>query len=383
MNDELRMILRLKILNIKVVSTILKLFWLFPVKRKRVLFLSYGGKQFSDSPKAVYEDLYSKSNELELVWGFRNPQNLKGIQNLRFVKIPSFTFLYTFCTAKYIIVNDFFNTYLPVRKNQILIDTWHGGGWFKKVGLTNNNYSEYDKFFFSYMTKKITYFVASSEYFVDTVLHPSFNYQGKILRTGMPRNAIFFQDNKELRESIRGLFTQGKDALLVLYAPTFRNYDIPVDLEIDLNRLKKCLSQKFKKDVVILFRAHHLISEFPIDYSSILDVTSYPDMQQLLLACDILVSDYSSCMWDAAIQNKIVIVYAPDAQRYIDNRGFFLDIREWPFLLAFNNDQMEECILSYNKDKYLDRLQKLVKDSQSYENENSARAITNIILKCN
>ena len=372
--------MRLKILYIKLVATILKAFWLFPVKKRTVLFLSFDGKQFSDSPKAVYEEMLQQGEGYQLIWVFLEPAKVKGIDHLNFVKLYSFRFFYTFCTSKYIIVNDFFATYLPVRKSQILINTWHGGGWFKKVGFTDNKTTEYDKFFFDFQCRKHTYFVASSEYFVDTVLHPSFNYQGNILRTGMPRNALFFQDNKVLRETVRAKFTQNNDSLVVLYAPTFRSYSISDELEINLDLLKSSLTQKFGKEVVILFRAHHLINKFPVDYSSIIDVTSYPDMQQLLLACDILVSDYSSCMWDAAIQDKLVIVYAPDAQRYIDNRGFFLDIREWPFLLAFNNEQMVDCVQSYDKERYLYRLHKLVEESHSYECADAVNSITKILL---
>lgn len=368
-----------KILYIKIISFLLKVFWIIPLKKKTVLFLSFDGKQFSDSPKAVYDNLLDSSNDYNLIWCFNNPQSITDISSLNYVKTFSFKFFYLFCTAKYIIVNDFFATFLPVRKSQVLINTWHGGGWFKKVGLTDNNTTEYDKFFFDYQCKKISYFVASSEYFVDTVLHSSFNYQGKILRTGMPRNAFFFQENDKLKETIRNQFGADNNTMLVLYAPTFRTYAIESNLELDLQRLEKNISEKFNKNVIVLFRAHHLIEKFPVDYSTIVNVTSYPDMQQLLLACDILVSDYSSCMWDAAIQDKLVIVYAPDAQRYIDNRGFFLDIRKWPFLLAFNNDELELRIQEYDKQLYIDNLQRLVRESKSYENSDAVIAITNII----
>lgn len=375
--------MRLKIFYIKLLSLLLKLFWLFPLKKKTVLFLSFDGKQFSDSPKAVYDEMLRQGGGYQLMWGFREPNKIDGISNLNFVKLSTFKFYYVFCTSKYIIVNDFFATYLPVRNSQVLINTWHGGGWFKKVGLTDNKTTEYNKFFFDYQCRKHTYFVASSEYFVDTVLHPSFNYQGKISRSGMPRNAIFFQENKRLREDIRDKFNADDNTLLVLYAPTFRNYSIESNLELDLKHLEKCVFEKFKKKVIILFRAHHLIEKFPIDYSSIINVTTYPDMQQLLLACDILVSDYSSCMWDAAIQDKLVIVYAPDAQRYIDNRGFFLDIREWPFLLAFDNEELAEKIKSYNKIMYLERLHRLMAESKSYEGSGAVDAIINIIKQYN
>ena len=139
------------------------------------------------------------------------------------------------------------------------------------------------------------------------------------------------------------------------------------------------MMRPFNKKAIILFRAHHLIDKFPIDYTSIINVTAYPDMQQLLLACDILVSDYSSCMWDAAIQDKIVFVYAPDAQRYIDNRGFFLDIREWPFLLAFNNEELEAGIQSFDYSSYVDRLHSLIKTSVSYEGPDAVNAIVDVI----
>lgn len=370
----------LKIFYIKLIATLLKLFWIFPLKKKAVLFMSFDGKQFSDSPKAVYDELLKARSDYELIWGFISPQNISEVSQLKYVKKKTFKFLYTFCTSKYIIVNDFFETYLPVRKSQVLINTWHGGGWFKKVGFTDNKTTEYDRFFFEYQCRKHTYFVASSEYFVDTVLHPSFNYQGKILRTGMPRNAIFFQNNGELVKKIRRQFGADDDTILVLYAPTYRNYPINPSQELDLRYLEKCLAERFNKKVVILFRAHHLIDKFPIDFSSIVNVTAYPDMQQLLLGCDILVSDYSSCMWDAAIQDKIVIVYAPDAQKYIDNRGFFLDITEWPFLLAYNNKELAERINSYDKNKYLERLHNLVKESRSYEGANAVKAIVKIIL---
>ncbi len=370
----------LKELNIIIISNLLKILWLCPLRKKTVLFISYGGTQFSDSPKCVYDYLKEKSKGFELEWAFRSPEKMTNISELNWVKIPSFKYFYVFCTSKYIITNDFFNTFLPVRKSQILINTWHGGGWFKKVGLTDNGTTSYDRFFFRFQCSKHRYFVASSEYFVDTVLRSSFNYHGKILRTGMPRNAIFFNNNKDHREKIRKNFTSNQEALLVLYAPTYRNYEIPMDLEINLNRLKNSIESKFKKDVVILFRAHHAIEKFPIDYSSIIDVTSYPDMQQLLLGCDLLVSDYSSCMWDAAIQKKPVIVYAPDAQKYIDNRGFFLDIHEWPFILAFNNNELENVIANYDEKSYLKVLNNKIEESRSYESANAVNAIADIIL---
>lgn len=368
-----------KIFIIKIVSNLIKLFWIIPLK-KRVLFISYNGKQFSDSPKCVYEEMLNANHDYELVWAFYESSCIHGIENLKFVKKGTLHFLVVFCSSSHVIVNDSIDSYLPVRKKQLLINTWHGGGWFKKVGLTSNEKTAYDKWFFKEICSKHTFYTASSEYFVDTVLHQSFGYDGKILRTGMPRNAIFFQNNIDYRNQIRFKFIKNQDCLIVLYAPTFRSYNDEIEA-LDMDNLAESLLKKTGKSVVILYRAHHLINEFKVDDCKIINVTKYPDMQELLLACDVLVSDYSSCMWEGAIQHKLVITYAPDAQKYVDNRGFFLDISKWPFLICFSNEQVSENIENFNEESYHNYLNQLLTESNSYENVNSAKAIVDTIIK--
>lgn len=370
---------KLKKIIIYFISTLLKAFWIIPVKKTRVLFLSFNGKQFSDSPKYVYEGMLKYRGEYELIWVFSTPETLKNIDTVSYVKKGSILYYYYFCTSKYIIVNDTSDIYMPVRNNQIYINTWHGGGWFKKVGMSCDNYPEYSVFEFKLKNKQTTYFTASSEYFVDTVLHRSFGYNGDILRIGMPRNQIFYQSNDKLRISVRNKFVESEDTLLVLYAPTHRSYkdEIP---PLDVKLLSKSLNKRFGKNVKVLFRAHHLIGSFDIDSSLIENVTDYPDIQELLLACDIVLSDYSSCMWEAAIQYKPIIVYAPDAQKYIDSQGFFLDMDKWPFIVGKTNKEVSEKILTFDESRYSREIRKLVADTTPYENANSVQSIVDIII---
>lgn len=362
------------------ISTLLKAFWIFPIKKNRVLFLSFNGKQFSDSPKYIYDEMLKYRNIYKLVWAFEAPDSINEKESVHYVKKNSLLYFYYFCTSKFIIVNDTTNSYMPVRNSQILINTWHGGGWFKKIGLSCDNYSDYTKFEFKMKNKQTTYFTASSEYFVDTVLHRSFGYDGNILRTGMPRNQIFYQDNKnEIRNLIRRKFIKDPNTLVVLYAPTHRSYkdEIP---SIDVKKLMESLKKRFGKDVKVLFRAHHLIDSFDIDSAHIENVTNYSDIQELLLACDIVLSDYSSCMWEAAIQYKPIIVYAPDAQKYIDTQGFFLDIDKWPFIVGQSNEEVSEKILAFDEYEYNINIRKLVSDTTPYENSKSVQSIVDIII---
>lgn len=365
----------LKVLSVYCASFLMRIFWVFPIKKNRILFMSFGGKQYSDSPKYIYEALKQKKG-LDLIWGFKDDEKV----GVKYVKKGGLKYYYVFCTSKIIIINDSVQLFLPVRKKQILINTWHGGGWFKKVGYTSQSVSRYDRFYFPMFVKKHTYFIASSEYFVDTVLKSSFGYKGKILRTGMPRNALFFQENQHIAAATRKELGVKEGNMLVLYAPTFRSYDVDDKTEkIDFNLLSESIKKRFNKEVTILYRAHHLIKEKNVDLSKVIDVTKYQDMQRLLLISDVLVSDYSSCMWEGAIQNKLVVVFAPDSNQYSGNRGFFLEIEKWPFLIAYSNKEMAERIINYDEKKYHTYLNKMLKDAKSYENSHSVDVIVELI----
>lgn len=365
---------------IALISSFLKSLWIFPIKSKRILFLSFDGKQFSDSPKYVYDEMLKQNVDYELIWAFNSSFDLKKYTGNNYVTKGTLRYFYLFCTSRFIIVNDTTNLYMPVRKNQIFLNTWHGGGWFKKVALSCGNPSKETIYELKQKNKQHTYFVASSEYFVDTVLSRSFGYDGRILRTGMPRNAIFYQDNLELRTRVRSQFLKecDKNSLLVLYAPTYRNYknEIPA---LDVEMLTNSLRKRFNKNVVVLFRAHHLIDSFDISKDKIINVTDYPDIQELLVAADVIMSDYSSCMWEAAIQYKSIIVYAPDAHKYIDTQGFFLDMDKWPFIVGLSNEELSQKILQFDEERYNADIRKLVADTNPYENANAVKAIIDLI----
>lgn len=373
------MSLLIKQIVVFLASQLIKLLWLFPIKKKRILFLSFDGKQFSDSPKYIYDEMLKIQDSYELIWAFNKSFDIKKYTGVNYVVKGKFRYFYLFCTSKFIVVNDSTNLYMPVRRNQIFLNTWHGGGWFKKVGLSCENAKKETIYEFKQKNKQHTYYVASSEYFVETVLSRSFGYEGKILRTGMPRNAIFYKDNVSLHDRVRSQFLgENNNTLLVLYAPTYRNYkdEIPA---INIDMLTSSLKQRFNREVLVLYRAHHLIGTFDLSLKKVINVTDYPDMQELLLASDIIMSDYSSCMWEAAIQYKPIIVYAPDAQKYIKTQGFFLDFDKWPFIVGQSNEELAQKILRFDEEKYNTNIRELVADTMPYENANAIKAIIDLI----
>ena len=197
----------------------------------------------------------------------------------------------------------------------------------------------------------------------------------------MPRNAVLFHDGRDIREKVIKEFEipEEDNPLLVLYAPTYRNYtsnnsmDASFEL-IDFDRCSKNFCKLYNRPVVILNRSHHIMGGSQSKGTS-KDATQYPDMQELIIASDVLISDYSSCMWDFALTKKPIYVYAPDLEIYQSNIDFFMPAQEWAFPLALNNQDLEINILSYNESRYQDNLAKYMAPLRSYEGPNSVKLI--------
>lgn len=365
-----------KILRSKVVCTILKIFWIIPVKKKQVLFMSYDGMTFSDSPMYIYRKM--KDMEIRFIWAIKKgviTDELKLLpKNTKVINRYSLAFLYYILTSKVIVVNDTLNVYLPIRKNQVLINTWHGGGAFKTVGMTEKNPSKYDEFFFKEQAKKTSIFIACSESFIRDVIHDSFLYYGEVLRTGIPRNAILFQKHGNIKEKVHDYYSISLETKIVLYAPTFRknNCFIVNEKQLDMSMCTKALRRKFKNNFVLLYRAHHLLSYTESkDTNGFLDATDYPDMQELLCAADVLISDYSSCLWDATLLKIPVFLFVPDVDDYSDDRGFLLDIHEWPYSLARTNEELNDNIIAFDYEDYKQSAENFLVKLGSYESENA------------
>jgi CDP-glycerol glycerophosphotransferase len=171
--------------------------------------------------------------------------------------------------------------------------------------------------------------------YATAIFRSAFKYDGPVLETGYPRNDILADPNRgpALRNSVRRNLGIAPESKVVLYAPTFRDdqpgsrggrfrFDLPFSLEQFVDSLDT--------DVVLLLRMHVLIENritIPTDLEHrVIDVTAYPEIQDLYMASDVLVTDYSSAFFDYAILRRPIVFYAYDLERYRDQlRGFYLD----------------------------------------------------------
>ena len=169
---------------------------------------------------------------------------------------------------------------------------------------------------------------------------------------GMPRNDILFNQEKvlEKQKKIRNVLNLNEEFGSVLYAPTFRGIEKEnrsFVTKISFEKILRTLKVVYGKTFVILMREHnYLTGKMIVDKESIIDVSTYPDIMELICATDILITDYSSVMWDFALLGRPCFLFVPDLEQYRSDRNFYIDITEWKFPISTN---MEELLSDIKK----------------------------------
>lgn len=367
---------------LNVVSTLLKALWVFPMKKRRILFYSFGG-QFSDSPKYIYEYLKKKNLKFDYVWVSKMEN--QGIPNdCKCIKGSGIGFFYYLSTSKMIVVNDYINTYYPRRRGQIIINTWHGGSPLKTAGMVGTEVSDEEKDFFHRHDKIYSLFLSSSSFMTGEVFRKSFGFTGPIFESGMPRNAILLREHQVQESKVRSYFNINADKGIVLYAPTFRGNAkaggfLNKDQQFDVKKCLGILEKKFNREFVFLFRAHHAFKD-DIESADVCIASDYPDMQELLCASDILITDYSSCMGDEALMNKPTFLFCPDLEEYQSERGFYWDIYSLPFPVFKDEASFLQGIVEFDESLYKKNIKDYLDRLGSFENKDSDKIVGDFLI---
>ena len=356
-----------------------------PLYRNNILIKSYNGDVLTCNPKYIYNFLYNRMSKNSKFILIVNDKAINS-KNIRYVKYRGFKYHWYYLTSKFIVVNDVFEFYIPKRKKQIYINTWHGGGAYKKVGFSLINNRDLAKSLYYKWAHDCSYMISSSQKTTEAFVE-SFNIStSKILNIGMPRNDIFFYKNKieDANNKIRVKYNICKNEKLILYAPTWRDDNRIIINDITNNKILKAFEELYNKKIRLMIRAHYNTSNFILNENSI-DATDYPDMQELLCAADILITDYSSCMWDFSLMYKPCFIYATDIGQYKQERDFYTPMSEWPFPVAATNNELINNIVNFNEDRYIEKVKKHHQTLGSYEDghacEKVCKLIENILIK--
>lgn len=294
---------------------------------KLVLFNSYGGKKYDDSPKAIYEYMLKsgKYKDYKLIWALDNSKLVEGL-NIEYVKNNSIKFFITALKAKYWITNSSMERGLKFKKkNTIYINTWHGTA-IKHIGIDENKNA-----FVKFRVSKSNIRFAQSDYDIKIFSHCSNLPEEIFAKVGLPRNDELCNVSEKEKNKIKNKLRLPLNKKIILYAPTFREYSRDINgcllaPPIDLKMWQKELSN----DYILLFRAHYEVNTvLGIEENAFLkNYSSYENLNELMKISDILISDYSSIMIDYSILERPIFNYIYDYDEYNQKRGLYFDIRK-------------------------------------------------------
>ncbi len=357
-----------------------------PVKKNRIVFNSFCGLQYSCNPKYISEGLEKAyPGEFEIIWLLERPQQYTNVldKHFKIARATRINRMRYLLTANVSVINAG-NIYAsaPLRHGQLHINTWHGGGYYKQVGLDESEKTSLEKSLTKLSSKNTSQFVSSSKCFTENVIRRSFAYDGEVLDVGYPRNDIFFNgDRDEIRGKVFAYFGIDIACKITIYAPTYRYENTEEQPIPDFEILKATASKRFGGKWVVLFRTHFL-SPITADQDDVYDATyrpDMPDMQELLMASDMLITDYSSSIWDFSFTGRPCLLYTPDLDTYTASRGFGLDIYEWGFPVCRTEQELFDAIGSFDLAAYQTSMQQHHIALGSYEDGHATEKICRII----
>jgi len=372
-----------KVFLIKAANIVLRILYVLPIDKKSILLMSYNGSQFSCNPKYIAEYIrVNYKDKYKLIWVVNDKKEFLYIKEkgYQIIKYNSFEYLIKILTAKVIITNIVISNYIPIRKKQFLVNTWHGGGAYKKALYNEEKISKSIK---SAYADQINLYISSCNRFSELIIRKTFNYDGAILESGLPRNDIFFLGNEKIKQHIKDFYDIDHNKKILLYAPTYRDLNIGVKYDLDVKRVLEALTQSFGGDWVLFVRAHHATLDnlsINFDTSLVIDTSKYPDMQELLYTADVLITDYSSSIWDFSIMKKPCFLYATDLDFYKTERDFYIDINKWHFPLSQNNNDLIKKIMNFNVVDFNLNMELHHKEWGSFEDGKATQRIVETII---
>lgn len=347
----------------------------FKIKNNRILFVSFKGKQFSCNPKAVYEYLRANGKKnYEMIWVDRGITEFP--QYTKTVKYKSLKYYYYYFTAKCVITNSGFPQGLKKPDGQYRIETWHGGGAYKRI---KENLRKSTAMRIEIVSKEIDFHLSSCKRFSEVMTLAQRVPLEKFLEIGMPRNDLFFDSHiMEMKKFEVQKHFDIKNAKIILYAPTWRDDGRMLEIK-ELIAAVNQLRRVKQEDYVLLCRAHHCGKVENCGKLDCIDATEYPDMQELLCAADILITDYSSCMWDFSLMYKPCFIYANDIEKYENERDFYTPMSEWPFPIATNKEELLYNIENFDVINYTERVKQHHKALGSFEDGYACEKLCKLI----
>lgn len=364
--------------------------WLLPINENKFFFMSMFGNSYGDSVKNISDYVKAHHPGAVVIWAFSDYYYNSVDDECMKVRLYSIEYYYHIVTSKFIVSNfSCKKMMLLKREEQVKLQTWHGTA-LKRIG-EDAKISDHSNLLLLFRPDTLRTEAARTDIFISgsrfmtEVYHRALKYDKNIFETGMPRNDIFFQSRPDVKKRVHKQYGIDENKKIILYAPTFRPDGKFTYYDVDLNAIKTYFQEKTSEEYVIFVRLHsgllrkskEIANFFP---KGTVNATLYPDMQELLYSTDVLVTDYSSSMFDFMYTYKPIVMYIPDKELY--NRGFYFDIEHLPFIKINNNKEILSMLDSFNESKYRKDIDDFLREIGSVDNAHSTETVYNLMIEC-
>lgn len=370
--------------------------YLVPINKKIIIFQSSNGRNYTGNPRYIYEEMVRQEldEKYECIWflfdtSIKIPGKCKKIRNNYF---PYFWYL---MRAGFCVFDSRQPLYCRKKKNVTYIQTWHGTP-LKKLALDmkymdmsgNTDIKDYHQKFID--TCKYWDYLVSQNTFSTNIFKSCFAFNDRpMLQIGYPRNDILIKDNNEDKiRKYKEKLGLPLDKKIILYAPTWRDNEYSIRgkykfaSKLDFDKAKETL----KDEYIFIVKYHYLVSD-KIDWSPykgfVYTFDETKDIAWLYLVSDMLITDYSSVMFDYSLLRRPMLFFAYDLEDYKENlRGFYFDfVEEAPGPISKTTDQLITDIKEYDASKWQKKYDAYHKKYNHVDDGHASEKIVDLIIK--
>ena len=355
---------------------------ILPIKKDKIVASSFYGKKYENNSRFIIEKYHTLNAQVKIYW-IMNPKSSYSVPEFITPVKNKFKSMYHYATSIIWIDTHNIPLYIRRRKKQTYIFSYHAGLGVKKTAAdlygtdrrTDHN------------SKNVSIAISNSDY-LDTLLKGPMNFSGKIVKCGLPKNDIYFNSNyQKIHNKVCKALSLPIDSKLIIYVPSHRQGKINPDAyKIDIKSVIKAFEGKYGgvwKFVIHLHPAEQAIISnldelFEFEY---IDANDYDNMQELMLASDACVSDYSSSIFEVASKNIPCFIFAKDYHEFVKDRAMYFKMEDLPFPVSYNNKQLVELITKYDSNYYSIKWNEFAKANGLSDNGTASEHVAKIIDK--
>lgn len=356
-----------------------------PIQKNKIVMLI---GPYGDHARQITKVLLNKTKDVDIVWIVDDLQTERP-DGIRVICGKNWkNYAYEMETAKLWIFDDLVSTRIRKRESQLYIQVKHWSSiTLKKFYLDDK--ATYESPGIEEITRydggRMDYLFSGSKFDEDSC-RSGFMFHGKAVRVGSPRSDILF--DRTIRKKILERFGLKRHSKICLYVPTYRLEEFKksgsMSILLDMETLLEILKEKWEGEWFLFLRLHPslILGENVLPQNSnIINVGDYYYSEELVAASDIMITDYSSIMFEEAYQKKPVFLYAPDKQQYIDGeRGLLIKYDELPFPIAESNEELYQCIRDFKEESYEKKVTEFLDKYDIHEDGHASERAADFII---